>query len=717
MSRARLQMKWWTALLAAACLLLAGAAGIAQSTEDAGDWLAGQQDEDGWFPWFPGGGPTTNTQGPSALGLLAAYFHTELEGYMDRALLSGEYILDSLYLPDGGVSNWSDGTPRIAMHDPLFLEAMGLATGESVYTDFLSTYYWDALEAGTYGDANHTAASLGSSVVAARTGGGIGQLSMWDIAPAAIAAHVAGRTDVRDGFMGAILEGLEAAPGPGTYDVIGLAGAVWASALTGVDLNPTAGRYAGMNTEQLAAELAGMTTSANPGAFMWRSDAEDWFPDDPTNGDLQSTAFAIMALYALDADQYAEQIAHGVAFIRSLQLGDGAFDSWLGRNNPNVEAHAEGLTAIAAVAPYIVFVDQANAGLGWGDDPAGTGIVIGYDAFSSLADGIDGVRPEGLVLVAHGDYDATSPIRKPLTVVSEEGSASNTSLIGDMSLESRDILIGRMGQGFSIRGNITVTSGVDASTVSINWNDIYGHVTNEGDGTLDARYNWWDDRHPRNATTGQVNYNPFLPRPTDDVISFIERTGLPVAEALSVLDFLERRGARGELAWELRQKFGFTLEEAMQLISDFGIARVHRAARHHTYERFLNQLVGYDPVPGGAAGTFVDKAVAGGAGTFDGQVVDAIYEIGEPIVVSFALSDHAGEEVIHTGGLASLVLLSEDGGKTLARVGLVPYDEELGMYTVEMSTDNLPPGFYELHIDMGAGTHDTQLIELTEPQS
>jgi len=712
MTRAKLHMKWGTALLAAACLLLTGAAGFAQSTQDAGDWLADQQDEDGWFPWFPGGGPTTNTQGPSALGLLAAYFHTELEGYMDRALLSGEYILDSLYLPDGGVSNWSDGTPRIAMHDPLFLEAMGLATGDSVYTDFLSTYYWDALEAGTYGDANHTAASLGSSVVATR-----GQLSMWDIAPAAIAAHVAGRTEVRDGFMGAILEGLEAAPGPGTYDVIGLAGAVWASALTGVDLNPTAGRYAGMSTEQLAAELAGMTKSANPGAFMWRSDAEDWFPDDPTNGDLQATAFAIMALRAFDADVYEETIAHGVAFIRSLQLGDGAFDGWLGRNNPNVEGHAEGLTAISAVAPYIVFVDQANAGLGWGDDPAGAGIVVGYDAFGSLTDGIDGVRPEGLVLVAHGDYEATYPIRKPLTLISEEGSTSNTSLFGNMTLESRDILIGRMGQGFSIRDNITVSSGVDASTISINWNDIYGRVTNEGDGTLDARYNWWANRHPRNATTGEVNYRPFLPRPVDEVIAFIERTGLPVTEALSVMDFLDGRGIRGELAWELRQKFGFTLDEGMQLISDFGIARVRRAARQNTYERFLNQLAGYDPQPAGGAGTFVDKAVAGGAGTFDGQIVDAIYEIGESIIVSFELSDYAGEEVIHSGGLASLVLLTEDGGKSLARVRLVPYDEELGMYTVELSTDSLPPGHYELHIDMGAGTHDTQLIELAKPQS
>ncbi|MFO8034068.1 MAG: hypothetical protein R6U88_02745 [Candidatus Bipolaricaulota bacterium] len=708
MKNSNLVMSICGATLIALSLMLTGTLAIAQSTQDAADWLEGQQEPAGWFPWYPGGGPTTNTQGPSNTGLLAAYLYTGLQGYMDAALLGGDYMLNTMLTPDTGVSNWTDGSPRWATHDPLFLEAISLVTGDGAHEDFARTHFWQPLADGTYGDANWDAAGFGADVVTARAGQGIVELSPWDLSATAIAAHIAGEYAIRDALLGAIQTGLEETTAPGGWDVFGLAGAVWAAGVTGVELSPTAGEYDGMNTSELAETLAGMTSTDNPGAWLWSSTAD---PDDPTNGDLQASAFAIMALYALDPELYEEQIAHGVAFIRSLQLGDGAFDIYIGADNPNVESHAEALTAIAAVAPYVVYVDQANLGLGWTDDPAGAGIVMGYDAFASIADGIDGIRLGGTLSVAPGSYDASDPVSKPVTI-GASGAASETTLEGNMTLASTDIVLGRLGQGFSIRGDITVSSGVDASGISINWNDLYGHVTNEGDGTLDARYNWWDDRHPRNATTGDIDYTPFLTRPVDEVISFIESVGLPVDQALEGLRILDTRGFRARLAWELSQAFGFSQSEAMQIISDYGPGRVrHAMSRSLTYEKFVERLFGYTPGPAGAAGSFLDRAVAGGAGTFGDEVVDAIYEISQPIIVSFNLEDYTEAEVTDAIVTAGLVKI-EDGADTFISLHLVPYDDEMGLYYREIPTDDLPPGHYRLIISINDGSHFQELIEL-----
>lgn len=118
--------------------------------------------------------------------------------------------------------------------------------------------------------------------------------------------------------------------------------------------------------------------------------------------------------------------------------------------------------------------------------------------------------------------------------------------------------------------------------------------------------------------------------------------------------------------------------------------------------------------PPGDEFSIFDRAVAGGAGSYDEWVVEAIYEIGEPIVVSFELADFYGNPVTGLTCGVGLTRLFEDGKQRLAKYALVSYDEDLGMYYLTIATDDLKPGYYFLYVD--GVQFDKQLIQLSEPQ-
>ncbi len=405
-------IKWLTTTMAATfavILLVSTASCLAGSTSDAADWLQAQQDAAGWFPWTPSTSPPTNTQGPSGMGMLNAYLHTKSGAYLLSATENGDYMLNTMWV---NISVYTDGDPRFATHDPLFMESLSLATANSQYADFVQVNFWDKLSAGTYGESNNMgAAEYGAAVVNGRASQGIVEMSPWDLSATAIAAHLAGEDAICAALMGAVLSGLEATTAAGGYDVIGLAGAVWASAITGIDLDPTVGAYSGADsTADLAAALAAVTTTANDGAWLYDSTLD---PSDSTNADTQTTAFAIAALNAFDRSTYLGQIARGVAFIRSLQQADGQFLCWPGAPldaTGSVEVNAEAISSIVYVAPPTVYVDDDFAGLSLGDDPAGDGVAVGYDAFDTIQEGVDEVRSGGTVSIGAGMYEQLAEI-------------------------------------------------------------------------------------------------------------------------------------------------------------------------------------------------------------------------------------------------------------------------------------------------------------------
>lgn len=195
--------------------------------------------------------------------------------------------------------------------------------------------------------------------------------------------------------------------------------------------------------------------------------------------------------------------------------------------------------------------------------------------------------------VRHGTYDASMPITDAVTLVSEPGSTTNAFLTGNMTLGAAGILIGRMGQGFTVYGDIAVPTGVDASAIHINWNNILGTVTNNGLGTLDATYNWWGGAHPRTRTSGAVDHTPYLPAPVEEVLEFMEDHGVGADAAI----FLMERGgllSEGLLILELMERFGLTTGEAKRVLDEYGFLRVsHALATAFDYDDFARLVLGY----------------------------------------------------------------------------------------------------------------------------
>ncbi|RLC71697.1 MAG: hypothetical protein DRI26_04565 [Chloroflexi bacterium] len=384
--------------------------------------------------------------------------------------------------------------------------------------------------------------------------------------------------------------------------------------------------------------------------------------------------------------------------------GDGiwgpvTFSPWLG-----IDPDGDPLTpGVQVVSPMLFIVDDV-----------GPAPVAGY--LNTAIQAANNLPGTDTIEVRHGTYDASEPITEAVEIVSEVGTASNTFLTGNMALKSAGILLGRLGQGFTINGDITVSAGVDASTIHINWNNILGTVINNGDGALDATYNWWGDGNPSDSIVGFVVYYPFLPRPVDDVISFMDRHGLLPDEAILVLGLVDRGVlmTNALLVVTLMHEYGFTADEALQLIRDYGRARVHRAMRHaRDYSDFVRRLFGYNAGPAGGAGGFVDRTVAGGAAAYQGLTIEAIYPVGMPIVISFTLTDYQGKPVTDSVCTVTLVKL-EDGRQIVWYFDVIPFDGEQGLYRLSVPTDGLEPGYYLLYIAFGDGTVEEVPIEIVD---
>ncbi|MFO8034404.1 MAG: MBG domain-containing protein [Candidatus Bipolaricaulota bacterium] len=124
----------------------------------------------------------------------------------------------------------------------------------------------------------------------------------------------------------------------------------------------------------------------------------------------------------------------------------------------------------------------------------------------------------------------------------------------------------------------------------------------------------------------------------------------------------------------------------------------------------------YDLEPAGVADTFMDRAVVAGAGTSGGRVVEVLYEIGTPIIASFSVRGFYGEQL--TDARAVVGLFGAEGDpEPVVYLGMAPYDEEVGLYHLEIPTDGLQPGLYFLDITLNEGSHSRELLELVEPSA
>lgn len=214
----------------------------------AGSWLVGQQvasgAQAGALPWTPGGAVYSNTQGATALGLLRLYRLTSDTTLLNAAVANGQCQINDCI---SGFAYPGNGTHHFATHDPLFLIELSQFSGDPQYAQFVTDNFWTPLVNGTYGDTgdNYNAITYTAAVVSGRASQGIPELAAWDLSKLVVAAHEAGQTAAEAAFMQGVLDSLNAADASHTtYDVIGLTGAIWASAVSGIELDPTTGTWA-----------------------------------------------------------------------------------------------------------------------------------------------------------------------------------------------------------------------------------------------------------------------------------------------------------------------------------------------------------------------------------------------------------------------------------------------------------------------------------------
>ncbi|MBS3788712.1 hypothetical protein KGY79_11015, partial [Candidatus Bipolaricaulota bacterium] len=163
---------------------------------------------------------------------------------------------------------------------------------------------------------------------------------------------------------------------------------------------------------------------------------------------------------------------------------------------------------------------------------------------------------------------------------------------------------------------------------------------------------------------------------------------------------------------------GFDLDEAEELLNEFGLGRVFSAmGGARDSQEFIELLGGYS-LPAGAAGGLTNNIVAGGAGSVGGKTVGAVFEVCELVKVNFPLADFQGNPAKDLHPTVSLVKLNENGKEVnLEKVTSATYDKQDQSYVATFDSCEMNPGYYEIQIDLPVLTSLSQVIKLEEKGS
>jgi hypothetical protein len=333
-------------------------------------------------------------------------------------------------------------------------------------------------------------------------------------------------------------------------------------------------------------------------------------------------------------------------------------------------------------------------------DDVGPAPAEGY--LGAAVGGANALAGHDTIEVRDGAYTATTAIADGVTMFSANGTGT-TTIGGTLSINAGDVLIGGLRNGFTINGPITVGAGIDASTIHINWNDLYGIVTNGGLGWLDATFNYWGEDGPN--TVGLVDTYPFLPDPVETILGYMDTHGLTALEAIDLALLMGVFGDIGEslTALALMQTYGMSAEEAAALVDEYGAGTVAWALlRAFSYEDFVLSLLGYGAeIPAGGAG----------GGTEDGG--PSTYIVGELVpfylVLTHPVTGAAVENALVTYTVARLL---PTGAYQFVAFGVMPYDAASGGYAYSLDTTGWEPGSYEVYLGSSDGRSLHYTIEI-----
>lgn len=327
---------------------------VVQVLQSGGDRLTQLQDVSGaWSFYANSPGAAANIVGPIGIGLARALTVTNDPNHTAALSQAATYFQSQT-----NFHTW----------DGILAQSLDQALGGTANVDHVRTNFYDQLNAGTY---THTVGGATFSnldtidyinvLFAFRGSQGLTNLSAWDLGFGIASARAVVPGQEQDWIDGthAAVNNLQT----GTYDVLGLAGAIFGMATANdTSFNPTSGLAAGANNlNEMGDLLAGFQVSGS-GGMRYRSDLADL----PGNETIQETAYTIFALDALDRAGYLDNINQAAQFLYGSQMGTGGW-----RNSPtgaeNNEVTGEALWGLV-VAPvpepstWVMLVLAASAG-------------------------------------------------------------------------------------------------------------------------------------------------------------------------------------------------------------------------------------------------------------------------------------------------------------------------------------------------------------------
>jgi beta-lactam-binding protein with PASTA domain len=269
-----------------------------------------------------------------AMGLVKTYKQTgdtnlEIPIQMVRIFLLGK--IDNFEVGDGALAVEIDNV-----------------LGNDSCKDHLQTYFYDKLAAGTYYDSitgwtYDTAGYI--QALRDRRISYLANLAAWDLGMALNSAHLMGQdTTLWLDALKAEIDQLD--DDASSYDVLGLAGAIFGLASVGQDYDPQAGSYADASSlADLVDILAGFQLQS--GGFTWRGQFMD-----PGDESLRETVYATLAMNQFNRPAYASAINDAAIYLQIIQLATGGWENDIGSGEIN-EITGEAMTALAIVAPFI----------------------------------------------------------------------------------------------------------------------------------------------------------------------------------------------------------------------------------------------------------------------------------------------------------------------------------------------------------------------------
>ncbi|MDA3790332.1 MAG: PEP-CTERM sorting domain-containing protein [Desulfobacula sp.] len=304
---------------------IASASNFYESMLDGGNRLVETQNTDGGWDWplddgNSATGSALNTIAPIGMGLAQAYLQTGDAAQKVALQTVGEFLLTKT---------------AFSTHDGYLAAQLDNIFGGTTYKNYVKENYYDKLEAGTYerNSIQYDTETYIDFLVSYRAGANA-NLAAWDIGMGLYSAEAVG-VDTSE-WMTGTQEGLDAITYGNFYDVVGLAGSLFglATAESSTDLTTYATKLSGYQI--------------GDGGWTWTDGAMDAAAGDET---VQETAYAMMALLAVDSELYSGQARTGANWLMEVQLATGGWKNWSGALSENNEITGEALWAISAAVP------------------------------------------------------------------------------------------------------------------------------------------------------------------------------------------------------------------------------------------------------------------------------------------------------------------------------------------------------------------------------